>query len=485
MYRKAMIGQQKLDIPFGVELNADNRWVKLASMIPWDKIENLYAENFKSEKGEVAKSGRLAFAALYIQSRLDITDSEVVEQIRETPSMQYFCGYDSYTTEKPFDSSLLVHFRKRITPEMMKEISEEAFAGEARKVIEKSKDADDDGNGGEGKPKGTLLLDATCCPSDIHYPTDIYLLNHARELLEMIIDILFTQIARLGATKPRTYREIARAGYLSYAKKRKHTQGEIRFTILQQLQYVRRNLDSIAKQVEFGAELGKLGTELYRKLLVISELYRQQKQMYDKKTHSVEERIVSIAQPHLRPIVRGKEHKAVEFGAKVAVALVSGFSFMIRMDYNNFSEAKYLKASVEEYKRIFGFYPKVVIGDRAYTTNENRNYCGSKGIRLSGPRRGRKAPEVKEAERRQLYQESCERNAIEGHFGNGKRKYGLALIMTKLRDTTLTAISFGFFVTNMERVLRLLSLLFFSKMEVAKGFRFQFLLLLMPPLFVQ
>ena len=473
MYRRAMIGQQKLAIPFGVELNADNRWVKLAAILPWEKIEEGYAQNFESEKGEVAKSGRLAFAALYIQNRLAIVDVEVVEQIRENPSMQNLCGFESYSTKKPFDSSLMVHFRKRITPEMLKDISEEAFATEAKKAIERTKDDNDDHDGGGigGSPKGTLLLDATCCPSDIHYPTDIYLLNHARELTERIIDDLHGQFSHLGIIKPRTYREIARKAYLSYAKKRKHTPGEIRLVIRQQLQYVRRNLDSIAKQIGLGAELGKLSKGFYRKLLVISELYRQHKQMYDEKTHSIESRIVSISQPHLRPIVRGKEHNAVEFGTKVAIALVGGFSFVIRLDYDNFPEAQYLKASAEEYKRIFGFYPKVIIGDRAYTTNENRRYCNAAGIRLSGSRRGRKTDEVKEAERRQLYQDGCDRNAIEGHFGNGKRKYGLALIMTKLWNTTLTAISFGFFVTNMERILRLLSLFISTEMVFVGCFR--------------
>jgi hypothetical protein len=486
-----MIGQQKLEIPFGVELNAENRWVRLSAIMPWEKIEEQYAKNFESEKGEVAKPGRLAFASLYIQNRLDIVDSEVVEQIRENPSMQYFCGFDCYTTEKPFDSSLMVHFRKRITPEMMKEISEEAFAAEAKKVFEEIKDDnndndnDNDGNGGESKPKGTLILDASCFPSDIHYPTDIHLLNHAREITERIIDRLHRQLSQLGEIKPRTYREIARKAYLSYAKKRKHTDAEIRFTIGQQLRYVRRNLDSIAKQVASGAALGELTTELHRKLLVISELYRQQKQMYDEKTHSIEDRIVSISQPHLRPIVRGKEHKPVEFGAKVTIALIGGFSFVIRMDYDNFSEAKYLEASAEEFKRMFGFYPKVIIGDKAYTTNENRKYCGSKGIRLSGPRRGRKSDEVKEAERKQLYQDGCQRNAVEGHFGNGKRKYGLALIMTKLWNTTFTAISFGFFVTNMERVLRLLSLLNSIVLEIVWGFLPPVFPLVVPHSFVQ
>ncbi len=145
----------------------------------------------------------------------------------------------------------------------------------------------------------------------------------------------------------------------------------------------------------------------------------------------------------------------MEFGAKVATAHIGGFAFIIHMGYDNFSEAKYLVKTVEEYKRIFGFYPKVVIGDKAYAIKENRDFCKSKGIRLSAPRRGRKSEEEKEAERKQLYEDSCRRNSIEGDYGTRKRKYGLGLLMTKLWNTTLTAISMKFFVGNMERILRL------------------------------
>ena len=473
MYRKTMPGQQKMEIPFGVELDAENRWVKLAALMPWEKIEARYAKNFEGASGQEAKSGRLAFASLYIQYRIDITDRETVDQIRENPSMQYFCGFESYTTEIPFDPSLMVHFRKRISAEMVREIAEESFAAEARKAIEKEKsndndsknDDNDDGNGGDPEPKGTMLIDATCCPSDIHFPTDIGLLNHARELLEAIISILQIQLLALGYVKPRTYCLVARKAYLAYARRRKHTSEETRAAIRQQLQYVRRDLDSIAKQVEIGADLGVLAHDLYKKLLVISELYRQQKLMFDENTHTVEDRIVSISQPYLRPIVRGKANAPVEFGAKVATAHIGGFTFVIHMGYDNFSEAQFLKKSAEEYKRIFGFYPKVIIGDRAYATSDNRNYCKSKGIRLSAPKRGRKSEEIKEAERKQLYQDSCRRNAVEGDYGTGKRKYGLGLIMTKLYETTLTAISFGFFVKNMERVLRLLVALIFDQLE--------------------
>jgi len=434
--------------------------------MPWERIDSLYSASFDGTNGQVAKPSRLAFGALYIQSRLAITDEETVDQIRENPSMQYFCGIESYTTEKPFDSSLMVHFRKRLTAEMMKAITEEAFAAEAKKAIERERD-DDDGDGGssagtdsgegraEGggsKPKGTMLLDATCCPSDIHYPTDINLLNKARELTEQIIDELHSQPSQRGIEKPRTYRIVARRDYLGFAKRRKYTHSQLRLANRQQLQYIRRNLESIERQIAQGANAEGMRSDLQEKLPVIAELYIQQKQMFDGRTHTVENRIVSISQPHIRPIVRGKANAPVEFGAKVATARIGGFTFVIHMDYENYSEAKYLKASAEEYKRIFGFYPKVIIGDKLYGTRENREYCKSMGIRLSGPKLGRKTDEGKEAEREQAYQDSCERNAIEGDYGVVKRKYGLDRVMAKLHGTGLTAISFGFFVKNMERL---------------------------------
>jgi len=432
--------------------------------MPWEKIEELYSARFEGINGQVSKPSRLAFAALYIQRYLKITDSETVNQIRENPSMQYFCGFEAYTTEKPFDSSLMVHFRKRISASMMKEITKEAFAEEAKKAIEKERNDDDDdktsgASGGDKrdepgkkKPKGTMLLDATCCPSDIHYPTDIRLLNHARELTEQIIDELHKQLISQGYEKPRTYRKVARKAYLGFAKRRKYTQPQLRTAIRQQLQYIRRNLDSITIQIENGATMAELRSDLQNKLQTIKELYRQQKLMFDNRNHKVENRIVSIAQPYLRPIVRGKATAPVEFGAKVATARIGGFTFVIHLDYENFSEAKYLEESAEEYYRIFGFYPTSIIGDKLYGTRDNRNYCKSKGIRLSGPKLGRKTEEIKEAERERNYRDSCKRNAIEGDYGTGKRRYGLDRIMAKLDDTTFTSISFGFFVKNMERM---------------------------------
>lgn len=225
--------------------------------------------------------------------------------------------------------------------------------------------------------RGTLILDATCCPADIHYPTDAGLLNHARELVEKMIDLLYPAARDLYPEKPRTYSQQARERYLAYIKKRTHTVRETRMVLRGNLQYIQRDIGYIEKMVAHGVSLSLLGNDLYRKLLVIQELCRQQWDMYVRKSHQIEDRIVSIDQPHVRPIVRGKAGCPTEFGAKVIVGLVSGYAFLMKADWNNYSESRSLKQVVEEYKETFGFYPKTILADRAYPGRENRLWCTS------------------------------------------------------------------------------------------------------------
>lgn len=460
MYRQESYEQLTLELPFGVNLNAESRWVKLAAMFPWEAIEQEYIQVFSGTEGQIAKPARLAFGALYIQASEGFTDEQTRRHIQENPYLQYFCGFKTYTSESPFDASMMTYFRKRISAEMLQRITAIAFAGDARNLMDNPETEEDTDESeipsGSCGNKGTLILDATCCPADIHYPTDIGLLNQSRELTEDIIDTLYKSIQDRYAYKPRTYRQKARKEYLCYAKKRTHTQKEIRRAIRGQLQYVDRNFRTIDELADRGAELTALDTKLYRKLLVIKEIFHQQKFMYDNKIHKVDDRIVSISQPHIRPIVRGKEHEPTEFGAKVAIGLVGGYAFITRIDWDNFSEAKALEDAAEEYRATFGFYPKTIIGDRAYPIRDNRQWCQEHHIRLSGPRLGRKSAETKVYEEKQIYQDSCERNAVEGEFGTCKRRFGLERIMARLPDTSMTSIAMGFFAANMERKLRLL-----------------------------
>ena len=466
MYRREVPGQTKIYIPFNVKLNPDSKWVKLGELIPWERIEEEYANHFHGNEGQIAKSARLAFGSLYIQTTEGFTDEKTREHIQENPHMQYFCGFSEYTTEPPFDASMMVHFRKRIPAEMVMRITEEVFKTEALEEmdapeLEETADAETDGAiegrgeiAEEGNNRGTLILDATCCPQDIRYPTDIGLLNNARELSEEIIDRLYETIAEQYDYKPRTYRRVARKDYLAYTKTRKHTRKLIRKQLRKQLQYVARNLRIIEDLVAKGAFLATLSRTLYKKLLVIGEVYRQQKEMYDAKINRCDGRIVSISQPHVRPIVRGKEHEPTEFGSKVAIGLVGGYAFITDITWENIAEASLLPCAAEQYKRMFGFYPKTIIGDGVYPNRNNRAWCTQHHIRLSGLKLGRKNEEIRREETRQRHQDGCERNAVEGEFGVAKRKLGLGRIMAKLPDTSLTAVAMGFFVTNMERKLR-------------------------------
>ena len=127
MYRKAELASSppsEFELPFGGRLSSDNRWVKMAELIPWSEFEAEYAQNFPTEKGAPAKSFRMALGALIIKEKLGISDRETVEQIRENPYLQYFIGQSSYSNEVAFDPSLLVHFRQRISPNIINKVNE-------------------------------------------------------------------------------------------------------------------------------------------------------------------------------------------------------------------------------------------------------------------------------------------------------------------------------------------------------------------------
>jgi hypothetical protein len=305
-------------------------------------------------------------------------------------------------------------------------------------------------------------VDASCAPADIRYPTDISLLNEAREKTEAIIDVLHDPL-KGQEPKVRTYRQSARKEYLNVAKKRKVSRVQLRKALRKQLSYLRRNLQHIENLRE-KTSLTALSKKQYRDLLVISELYRQQRMMYERETHRSEGRIVSIAQPHVRPIVRGKAGTPVEFGAKFSVSVVDGYVFLERVSWDNYHEAGDLIDTIETYKRRFGHYPASVHVDKTYRNRANRKFCKDHGIRISGPPLGRPPKETREKKilKRQSREDEIERIAVEGKLGNGKRRYGLDRIMAKRSDTSETTIAMIALVMNLEKIMRDLLFVIFA-----------------------
>ena len=436
--------------PMGLKMDPNNRWIKMADRIPWDVFEEKYAKLFPSSTGNVAKPLRLALGTLIIQKKYQYSDIEQVEQLTENPYYQYFIGLPGYQKEPPIEPSVLVLFRKRITMEMIMEANEYMISNNNKddnnQPPSDSSESSDVKEGKEPENKGTMMLDATCAPSNIRYSQDFSLLNEAREKLERIIDRFCKSY---GFTKPRTYRREARKNYLTLAKSKKRSIKKIRKTIRKQLGYVRRDLGYLEQYLSEGYALTSKEIKLF---LTIQKLYEQQEYMYKNKTHSIENRIVSIERPYLRPIVRGKVKAPVEFGAKFDLSIdTEGYGRIEKISFDAYNESTCLQEAVERFKTRTGFYPERVLADQIYRTRDNRAYCKLQGIRLSGPKLGRPTETAKE-DKKQEYQDNTDRIEVERAFSLSKRCYGMGLIRTKLEETTLSSIALSIFVTNLFKI---------------------------------
>jgi len=334
----------EFDWPFQVALDEENRWVKMSHCIPWDALAEGYYQSLSATQGRPSKDARLVIGAVIIKHKLCLSDDETVAQIQENPYLQYFVGLPGYQMQAPFAPSLLVEIRKWMGQDVFEIFHGaiiEAVEGAKKKSAlrsqsEKSEAPDDDDQSPgsavkdpqqETEHQGKLILDATVCEQAI-------------------------------------------------AKRRRPGARVVRRGIRQQLQYLRRNLKHIEGLLEHwpvGTRLPLPRWLLYR-YWVIQHLYAQQEQMYRDKSRRCDDRIVNISQPYVRPIVRGKQSKSVEFGAKLSVSLNG--QGLARVDYlrwDAFHEGLDLQSQVEDYRRRHGYYPKKVLADPIYGITNARN----------------------------------------------------------------------------------------------------------------
>ncbi len=406
--------------PYG-KLDPENDWVKMAALVPWDVAEERYAAKFVNN-GHPAYPAQMALGALLIQRRLKCSDTWLVKHVGENPYLQFFIGMKEYGP-CPFGASTLVAFRKRF--------SEEDIAAILEASVPKEEEKDDSDDGNDPPNSGTLILDATCCPADIAYPQDINLLNQAREKAEEAVDELCRQT---GRKKPRMYRRRARKDYLRLSKSKKRGAKAVRTAVRKQLQYIRRDIGYVAEMVQNGAKLSQKQAD---RLNVVTTVYEQQRIMFETGSHSIPRRIVSLAQPWVRPIVRGKAHANTEFGAKLHVSLVNGYARIERLDFEPYNESEDLWKAVARYRERYGCYPERILADKIYRNRQTLAFCKEHGIRLSGPALGKppKDQNLSRQAKRQEYQDSCDRNAVEGTFGTSKTAYGLSRVMVHLPET--------------------------------------------------
>ena len=450
--------QNQLDIfnfktEFESKLDPNNRWVILAKMIDWDSFASIYSKKFSSTMGAKGVDARIIIGALIIKHIECKDDRGTIEAIKENPYMQYFLGFDHFSSDAVFDPSLFVHIRKRLGDDDFDQMNQIIIAKALKINIKDNAQAyekpdQDQDNQPMNKPNsGKVQFDATIADAAIKFPTDLSLLNDSREKSE---DILVFICKTLQIQTPRTYKRVARASWLNLSKSKKKSYKQIQIGIKQQLNYLNRNINNIDKIIDSNDMiLNTLNSNQYKYLLVIKELYRQQLEMYQERKHSIPNRIVSIYQPHIRPMVRGKQGKNVEFGAKINVSLQEGFARIDQLNFEAFNEGVCLVSQIERFKKLNGHYPDVVLTDQIYLNRENRKFLKDKNIRHTGKPLGRKPKEdLNRYQKEKLKKERGLRNHIEGKFGQGKSKYGLNNIKARLADTSKSWIAAIMFVMN-------------------------------------
>jgi hypothetical protein len=479
--------QLSLDLfkhPFEQALDKENRWVKLAALLPWDPLANIYSKSLCSNSGRLSVDIRLVIGALIIKHKLTLSDRDTVALISENVYMQYFCGLKSFQSKEPFDASLFVEIRKRLGNEKFDSFNAEVIRkyqeidNGKKKGKKQKKDQNRSGNESTQQAdepsspnKGTLKIDASVADQYITYPTDLKLLNTCRQECERLIDLIYSK--GYSPAKPRTYRRIARSEYLDLSKKKNKDKKLIRKSIGKQLRYLKRNISSIDAMLDdFSDKSFPLPKRDQKILWVMQHIISQQQEMYAQKKHTCEHRIVNLYQPYVRPILRGKDKAKVEFGAKINISEVDGMVRLDHFSWENFNEGGDVDLQLERYREMYGCYPELLLADRIFLTRENRRKLKEKQIRIVGKPLGRPAKEELNAyQKRKLKKERNQRNHVESKFGQAKNGYRLNQIRAKRSDTSKSWISAILFIMNLEKLFKT------AKGQVAFIFYFVFIVI--------
>ena len=435
--------------PYSGEIDMDNRWIRLAALVPWDEIEGIYMAYFHPKKHGVVKKCRLILGLMLAQMIECKSDRQIVEYFHENPYFQYFCGCDSFVVKMKrsvIHHSLLSKRRSRLGDKFMA-----SFENEVLRILQN-----------KGLLTGKkLILDATVFPSKITYPNDVKLLNTVREW--GCVAILKIKQAIDPKQKIRTYRKTAKRVYLKFQKTRRKTAAFIRKTRNQLLRFTKRNLDQLETLIA-KAESRVLSATSELKMATLTsikarfstgkEIYAQQLQMAQTRGRRVANRIVSFHQPEVRPIVRGKEGKAVEFGPKAHIAVVDGYAILEDCQFDNFHEGIQLPDCLERHQKRFGKNPDLVLGDQLYATQANRKILQDHDIQHGFRRTGRPpnvTQNIQAKDKTAFKKRQGQRNAIEATFGHLKERFNLDKIIFRVKDGAKLQIRLGLAAKNLHR----------------------------------
>lgn len=404
---------------------------KLHKVFPWDELAELLPNKSSNVGAKSWFDRRGMLALLFLKNYLKLSDKKLVERLNTDTSMQLFCFrlFDDYTYIK--DITIVSRIRSYVASHIDFTKMQKILVDHWREELE---------------DVHVLLMDASCYESDVRYPTDEKLLW---ECCEYVFEkLIFPICSSLGIKRPRNkYRE-QKIKHLSYAKRKKKSY-KLKRKRIRALLYL---LEKALKQLQEILNQNALSPspQECKRLKTIQTVLRQQQYLYQNKTTKVDDRIVSLAKPWLRPIVRGKENKRVEFGLKVHVLQVGGISIIEYASHSAFHEGNRLKSSVLRHEVLFGKCTHIG-ADRIYATNANRSYCSELKILTTFPQKGRKT-QNKDVKTVKSIISKKRATVMEGCFGTHKRNYNADKIRARTQKNEVCWLYFSIFTANSVKI---------------------------------
>jgi IS5 family transposase len=402
---------------------------KLYKSIPFREL----AAGIGSPDWEQSGRGRKPFlkveggiALMILKHYLGLSDALLIERLNTDWCMQYFCGMQ-LGLRKIKDKNLVSWWRTFLGKSLDIGKLQTTLIEQWKPLMQQSH---------------VTMMDATVYESAIRYPTDVKLIW---ESVLKLYGLLEQKRKQLNLRASRSNYQKHKLQYLAHQKNRKKSRRRDKKLRKQLLKYVFR-LNECLQDLQQKYQYKYTGKQR-RLLITLNKVYEQQHELLYGNRESVTHRIVSLHKPYLRPIVRGKEIKPVEFGAKVHKVQVDGLSFIEHLSYEAFNEGTRLKQAIAFHQKHFGRLSQLA-ADGIYATNENRRYCTHMHIATSFTAKGKEGKWAEQKRSMRSVLSTVRATVLEGSFGNEKNHYLLNKIKARTQNTEKVWIFFGMLTAN-------------------------------------
>lgn len=408
---------------------------KVHTSIPWNQLEECLPEENKGPGAPRWFSAKGMFGLMFLKAYLKLSDEKLIERFNTDWSLQLFCGKLLEENQRIKDKAIVSRIRSYVAEHTDWQQLQQVLIDHWKRDMNNTH---------------VLLMDATCYESYIRFPTDVKLLWESCHWV--FKKQLYRLCKVLGEKKPRSKYIDQKRKQSHYDRKRRKTYKEGKKRRKALLYLLEKGLGQLQEILNHHPQL-QLNDHDRQYLRTIKKVLEQQTFLRSHPAKELKNRIVSLHKPYIRPIVRGKETKRVEFGMKVHMLQVDGICLIDNMTFDAFNEGTRLKISALKHKTIFGGLHQLG-GDRIYATNANRRYLTEKKIFTCFPKKGPKVESTAEKKLRSLIAKQRS-TVMEGSFGTHKTAYGLNKIMARGANREMMWVLFGVMTANAVKISKL------------------------------